>query len=50
MGHDLHDVRGTPDQGMPDDALWEMAQRESRMLITTDKGFTHAGPNAITGC
>ena len=44
MNHDVHDVRGTPDQGMPDDALWEMAQRQGRLLITTDKGFTqHRG-------
>ena len=41
MGHDVRDIRGTPDQGMQDDVLWEMAQREERLLITTDKGFTH---------
>jgi predicted nuclease of predicted toxin-antitoxin system len=40
MGHDVLDIRGTPDQGMDDDVLWTMAQREGRMLITTDKGFT----------
>ena len=40
MDHDVRDIRGTPDQGMQDDALWEMAQREERLLITTDKGFT----------
>ena len=39
MGHDVCDIRGTPDQGMQDDALWQMAQREERLLITTDKGF-----------
>lgn len=36
-----HDVRGTPDEGLRDDALWKMAQREERLLITTDKGFAH---------
>lgn len=36
MGHDVLDIRGTPDEGMQDDALWEMAQREERLLITTD--------------
>ena len=41
LGHDVRDLRGTPDEGMQDDALWEMAQREERLLITTDKGFTH---------
>ena len=41
MGHDVHDIRGTTDEGMQDDALWEMAQQEERLLITTDRGFTH---------
>jgi len=40
MRHDVRDIRGTPDEGMQDDVLWEMAQREERLLITTDKGFT----------
>jgi len=39
MGHDVLDIRGTPDQGKLDDALWEAAQQEGRLLITTDKGF-----------
>ena len=41
MGHDVHDIRGTTDAGMQDDALWERTQREERLLITTDKGFMH---------
>jgi predicted nuclease of predicted toxin-antitoxin system len=40
MGHDVRDIRSTPDEGMEDDGLWAMAQREERLLITTDKGFT----------
>jgi predicted nuclease of predicted toxin-antitoxin system len=40
LGHDVRDIRGTPGEGMEDDALWEMAQREERLLITTDKGCT----------
>ncbi len=40
MGHDVRDTRGTPDEGMPDNALWDMTQGEERVLITTDKGFT----------
>jgi predicted nuclease of predicted toxin-antitoxin system len=40
LGHDVRDIHGTPDEGMQDDALWEMAQREERLLMTTDKGFT----------
>lgn len=39
-GHDVRDIRGTPDEGIQDDALWAMAQQEERLLITTDKGFT----------
>jgi len=39
MGHDVLDVRGTADEGMIDEALWERVQREGRLLITTDKGF-----------
>ena len=50
MGHDVCDIRGTPDQGMQDDALWEMAQREERLLITTDKGFTQYRACPIMGC
>jgi len=38
-GHDVLDIRGTPRQGMPDDELWQLAQIERRLLITTDKGF-----------
>ena len=41
LGHDVRDIRGTPNEGLRDDALWEVAQREERLLITTDKGFAH---------
>src|SRR5271157_1771747 len=40
LGHDVKDVRGTSDQGAPDSDLWALAMAESRMLVTTDKGFT----------
>jgi predicted nuclease of predicted toxin-antitoxin system len=40
MGHDVWDVRGTSGQGLSDAALWDIAVREGRLLITTDKGFT----------
>lgn len=39
IGHEIRDIRGTPDEGIQDDALWEMVQGERRLLITTDKGF-----------
>ena len=40
LNHDVRDIRGTPDEGIQDDALWMMAQREERLLITTDRGFS----------
>ncbi|MCC6394699.1 MAG: DUF5615 family PIN-like protein [Bryobacterales bacterium] len=40
FGHDVKDIRGTDDEGMADAGLWEVAVRERRLLITTDKGFT----------
>ena len=49
MGHDVADVRGTPDEGVDDDILWRRAQTDRRLLITTDRGFArrrsepHAG-------
>ena len=39
MGHDVKDIRGTADEGLKDIVLWELVQREGRLLITTDKGF-----------
>jgi predicted nuclease of predicted toxin-antitoxin system len=38
-GHDVADIRSTAEQGITDDVLWAKAQREERLLITTDKGF-----------
>ncbi len=44
LGHDVKDIRGTADQGLGDADLWSAAVNESRLLITTDKGFTeHRG-------
>jgi len=40
MGHEVLDIRGTVDEGIADEALWEISQREGQLLITTDKGFT----------
>jgi predicted nuclease of predicted toxin-antitoxin system len=39
LGHDVRDVRGTPDEGAADQQLWRIAQHEARLLISTDKGF-----------
>jgi predicted nuclease of predicted toxin-antitoxin system len=40
-GHDIHDLRGTVDEGVTDENVWRLAQQEKRVLITTDKGFVH---------
>lgn len=39
QGHDVLDIRGTDDQGLPDQQLWQKAVEQERLLITTDKGF-----------
>jgi predicted nuclease of predicted toxin-antitoxin system len=41
LRHDVADIRGTPDEGMSDENLWKRSQKEGRLLITTDKGFSH---------
>jgi predicted nuclease of predicted toxin-antitoxin system len=41
MEHDVGDLRGTADEGMTDENVWQLAQQEKRVLITTDKGFAH---------
>jgi predicted nuclease of predicted toxin-antitoxin system len=39
-GFDVIDIRGGADQGITDEVLWQKAQQEKRILITTDKGFS----------
>jgi predicted nuclease of predicted toxin-antitoxin system len=39
LGHDVADIRGTEEEGLSDEAVWNKAQRNERLLITTDKGF-----------
>ena len=39
LGHDVLDIRGTPREGMKDELLWELAQKEKRLLISTDRRF-----------
>ncbi len=41
MGHDVLDIRGTAEQGISDELLWNKACQERRLLITTDRGFAH---------
>jgi predicted nuclease of predicted toxin-antitoxin system len=49
LGHDVLDVRGTPQQGIDDDQLWRLAQADQRLLITTDKGFAEHRDEAHNG-
>ena len=39
QGHDVVDIRGAADQGITDEELWQKAQAEKCLLVTTDKGF-----------
>src|SRR5260221_10291908 len=39
LSHDIRDIRGTDKQGLFDDDFWALAQREQRLVISTDKGF-----------
>ena len=49
LGHDVLDIRGTPDQGIDDDKLWARMLNERRLLITTDKGFARHRSEAHHG-
>jgi predicted nuclease of predicted toxin-antitoxin system len=49
LGHEVKDIRGTPDQGLGDRGLWSVAMIEGRLLITTDKGFTEHRRTAHRG-
>jgi predicted nuclease of predicted toxin-antitoxin system len=40
QGLDVFDIRGTDDQGITDEDLWQKVQNEKSLLITTDKGFS----------
>jgi predicted nuclease of predicted toxin-antitoxin system len=48
-GFDVTDIRGTTDQGIIDELLWRRAQKEKRLLITTDKGFSSCRNEAHYG-
>ena len=41
MGHNVLDIRGTAEEGISDELLWNKACQEKRLLITTDRGFAH---------
>jgi len=37
---DTKDIRGTKDEGLEDDKIWDIVKSEKRLLVTTDKGFS----------
>lgn len=41
LGHEVFDHRGTPREGIADQELWEIAQFQKCLFITTDKGFAN---------
>jgi predicted nuclease of predicted toxin-antitoxin system len=41
QGIDVIDIRGTENQGITDEVLWEKVQKEKCLLVTTDKGFSN---------
>ncbi len=44
-GHDVFDIRGTSDEGAEDVDIFQMAQKEKAVLLTTDKDFFHTIPH-----
>ncbi len=38
IDHTIIDVRGTKNEGINDEELWEIVHQKSALLITTDKG------------
>ena len=41
LGHNVLDIRGTEEEGLPDELIWNKACNEKRLFITTDKGFVN---------
>lgn len=39
LNYEVTDIRGTANEGMTDDDIWDVVQKDKRLLITTDKGF-----------
>lgn len=43
-GHSVYDIRTTTDEGAEDAVIFEMAQNEKAIFITTDRDFFHTIP------
>ena len=44
-GHEVMDLRGSPDEGAEDSSMFDMALRSEAALLTTDKDFYHTIPH-----
>ncbi|MDT8392023.1 MAG: DUF5615 family PIN-like protein [Lentisphaeria bacterium] len=44
MGHEVLDVRGSEKEGVDDSALFGFAQKNTAVLLTTDRDFFHTVP------
>ena len=45
MGHQVFDIRGTPEEGAADDRIFTAAQDLSAVFLTTDRDFFHTIPH-----
>ena len=49
LGHQVIDIRGTELQGTDDFRLFEIAQEQQAILLTTDRDFYHTVPLNYSG-
>ncbi|MDD5673304.1 MAG: DUF5615 family PIN-like protein [Chitinivibrionales bacterium] len=43
-GHDAYDIRGTEQEGFPDEKIFAEAQKLEAVFLTTDRDFFHTIP------
>jgi predicted nuclease of predicted toxin-antitoxin system len=43
--HSIIDIRGTLNEGLDDDTIFKMSQKENAIFLTTDKDFYHTIPH-----
>ena len=44
LGHKVYDIRGSNFEGSTDQRIFQLAQREKAVFLTTDKDFFHTIP------
>lgn len=45
LGHEAVDVRGTQNEGADDTAIFDLAQEQKAIFLTTDRDFFHTVPH-----